>query len=598
MQKVAHVLDEKGALEKQLRAAAVDIAKERGLVSKADQRYEASQKEVLRLNMMLDEARLRLGQREGEVDTLERDVSMGSSRLKQTERSLAKVSKDKSSLEKKVELESDKARELTELVRDKKLEASSLETDLRKLHAEAVKMRNVISVLERDRERLQNQVEMAEKDLAKTTETLRERDTHISDLEQREKDLTLKLRGSQSAFESQRMEKNQVIKQLGESKEETGELRRKEKVQTNQIEQLKEELHNKERGLIAEQFEKQSVEKRLEHRSAEVEQMRKIAEEMNANVGKQANEIADLHHTIHRLDAEALAQKRAYDQVVTERDILGTQLIRRNDELALLYEKLAIQTATLGRGEQHYKERLDDIRVMKIKIADLKREITLASAAKGTTAELRQEVARLQREVLQERTRVKGLSDELENPLNVHRWRKLEGSDPESFELILKIQTLQKRLIAKTEEVVEKDMQLADKEKQLADMQAALSRQPGPELAEQVSYFQQLLEERTRQLKALAGEVNMYQAQIGDFRLEIDRLGRELMDTKKAYYEVKKKERSQVTAALAYESSGSMSPHNDAAMYISKEVERDIKTSTSTSSGHRFVGGGFNIQRA
>jgi hypothetical protein len=48
---------------------------------------------------------------------------------------------------------------------------------------------------------------------------------------------------------------------------------------------------------------------------------------------------------------------------------------------------------------------------------------------------------------------VKALSEELENPMNVHRWRKLEGSDPSTLEMIQKIQTLQKRLIAKTEEV-------------------------------------------------------------------------------------------------------------------------------------------------
>lgn len=35
----------------------------------------------------------------------------------------------------------------------------------------------------------------------------------------------------------------------------------------------------------------------------------------------------------------------------------------------------------------------------------------------------------------------------------VVRWRKLEGSDPATYEMIQKIQTLQKRLIAKTEEV-------------------------------------------------------------------------------------------------------------------------------------------------
>ena len=34
--------------------------------------------------------------------------------------------------------------------------------------------------------------------------------------------------------------------------------------------------------------------------------------------------------------------KKDYQMVINERDILGTQLIRRNDELALLYEKIKI----------------------------------------------------------------------------------------------------------------------------------------------------------------------------------------------------------------------------------------------------------------
>ena len=36
---------------------------------------------------------------------------------------------------------------------------------------------------------------------------------------------------------------------------------------------------------------------------------------------------------------------------------------------------------------------------------------------------------------------------ELENPMNIHRWRKLEGSDPSTYEMIQKIQTLQVRRI-------------------------------------------------------------------------------------------------------------------------------------------------------
>ena len=40
-------------------------------------------------------------------------------------------------------------------------------------------------------------------------------------------------------------------------------------------------------------------------------------------------------------------------QVINERDILGTQLIRRNDELALLYEKIKIQQSTMNKGALH-----------------------------------------------------------------------------------------------------------------------------------------------------------------------------------------------------------------------------------------------------
>jgi hypothetical protein len=162
-------------------------------------------------------------------------------------------------------------------------------------------------------------------------------------------------------------------------------------------------------------------------------------------------------------------------QVVTERDILGTQLIRRNDELALLYEKVKIMESTLKKGEAQYADRIQDIRILKLKIGDLKRDLGIQKGRSGQVTELEREIHRLQKDLLQEKTKVscrgvgacacswatplnpcvcvcaqvKALSEELENPMNVHRWRKLEGSDPATYEMIQKIQTLQKRLIAK-----------------------------------------------------------------------------------------------------------------------------------------------------
>lgn len=69
--------------------------------------------------------------------------------------------------------------------------------------------------------------------------------------------------------------------------------------------------------------------------------------------------------------------KKANQNTINERDILGTQLIRRNDELALLYEKIKILQNKLAIGEVQYQERLEDIRLLKFKIGDHKSELRI-----------------------------------------------------------------------------------------------------------------------------------------------------------------------------------------------------------------------------
>ena len=113
--------------------------------------------------------------------------------------------------------------------------------------------------------------------------------------------------------------------------------------------------------------------------------------------------------------------------------------------------------------------------------------------------------------------------------------------------MVQKIQALQKRLIAKTEEVVEKDLLIQEKDKlygtvalnafanaewsagicrfyltsrtlasasRTVELKNILARQPGPEVAEQLSIYQQGLRDKTKSMKAMASELNMYQAQV------------------------------------------------------------------------------------
>jgi predicted RNase H-like nuclease (RuvC/YqgF family) len=122
--------------------------------------------------------------------------------------------------------------------------------------------------------------------------------------------------------------------------------------------------------------------------------------------------------------------------VINERDILGTQLIKRNEEVELLYEKIKIQTSTLQKGEIYYQERLHDIMNIQKQIAEIKRQLIVSRNETKCIGDLKREIYLLQKENLEQQQKAKYLQDELDKPFNVHRWRKLECTDPDTYEMI------------------------------------------------------------------------------------------------------------------------------------------------------------------
>ena len=203
----------------------------------------------------------------------------------------------------------------------------------------------------------------------------------------------------------------------------------------------------------------------------------------------QRKEINKIEHTIGEAENEQMNQKKELDAVVGQRNILSKQLIKRNEELVQLYENIRVQQSTLAKGELHFKRQMDK----RIELEDSINKMTTGIRDSGTDqyAHLKKELSTLEREYLTEKHKVKALSEELENPMNVHRWRKLEGSDPQVFALINKIKTLQCRIIQKTERVAQKENLIKEKDRAYTELKKILARQPGPEITESLALYQQ-----------------------------------------------------------------------------------------------------------
>ncbi|EGD80250.1 hypothetical protein PTSG_10926 [Salpingoeca rosetta] len=511
----------------------------------------------------------------GELGALERELEASKRQNESDRKRLDEMARNRDMLTKKV-LTSSKETEAQEvLVKMHENTKKTLEAEIAGFKEEAAKQRKIIFQLEKERDKYINDASATQARAVQAMEEVKLADAQVLDLKKKLADAEAKLKQQQSLYEQVRSDRNMYSKNLIEAQDEIAEMKRKLKIMNHQIDQLKEEISTKEAHLQKEHHMYETLDTQKNKLKAELDRLKIV----NATHLKSIAEKTSEKEALEKLIKDAEEQyKRLQDEnqrVMKMRDSFAIQLTRRNAELELLYQKLQIQASTLEKGEVQYRQREEDIRLLKVEIKRLKRERSLLSKNVSNIEELRRELFKVQRELLKEKTRCKALEEEVQTPMNVHRWRKLEGSDPKTFEMIQKIQTLQKRLIQKTSEVVEKELKIQEKERQYVELKTILARQPGPEVAEQLQVYQQAVKEKTRQLKSMASEVNMYRAQVDEHKFELDRVVKELHDLKKKYFEQKKK---------------------DMLRRDKEQAMRPVPPPEHIANRPRFTGGGFSLK--
>jgi len=89
-----------------------------------------------------------------------------------------------------------------------------------------------------------------------------------------------------------------------------------------------------------------------------------------------------------------------------------------------------------------------------------------------------------------------------ERETSLYDYQNLQGKDPSLYEMILKMQTVQRRLIKKTEAVIAKEVELRDLERINGELKKQLIRRPGPDVAQRLNRFRGAVKARSRQIKA------------------------------------------------------------------------------------------------
>ena len=188
---------------------------------------------------------------------------------------------------------------------------------IRKLHEE-------IQELEKDKYKYANAAGQANQQYYDSLEQVKVKNTLITKLQKKNLDIEARLKFSQNLYEAVRSDRNLHSKTLMEAQEEIDGLRLKFKRMLAQISTLKEEIGSKDQAILIEKDRHTYFMKKNEELSEMIEKIKNNINSSEKMIKTQDSDIARLKYVILEAESEKQKQKKDYEMVINERDILGT----------------------------------------------------------------------------------------------------------------------------------------------------------------------------------------------------------------------------------------------------------------------------------
>lgn len=232
-----------------------------------------------------------------------------------------------------------------------------------------------------------------------------------------------------------------------------------------------------------------------------------------STVEQQIQDIDKMNIVVSKLEKEMIEIKRVYEKAVEYRNLTGVQLIDRNDELCILYERANTHKEILRKGELDMISKEEELRMLRIQTEDLKRQYLTARKRLPELLTNKASLQEIEDKLTREKMETEDLSVWLEDPHNLERWRPLDGIDDLPEEVVSKLAVFENRVDLKREQLLEKELvleeitALTEKLKE----QATVKRDSAKDIADKLNSMQHKIRLVTKTMLATVSELSMYQ---------------------------------------------------------------------------------------
>ena len=295
-----------------------------------------------------------------------------------------------------------------------------------------------------------------------TLEHSRMKELVLTDLSKRVEEYTARLSRFTAMYEVVKGERNSYVSSISTMAQNVAEMRERLKVLTNEVDILTHESASKDLAIARERMSRTVSHQQRDVLRSEVNKSMVTLRDKQAAVESQIVEIDKTNSAINALERDVAGLKRVYEAAVESRNYAGVQLIDRNDELCVMYEKSRIYDRAMNEGEGAMRVVGDEARTLRIAAADIERRLRLTQSNASEAPEIAERILLGQRDLAAVRAAIERLCVELESPSSADRWVALEGTDPPPELLRGKVRELEARLNRARRELLDTDITLED----------------------------------------------------------------------------------------------------------------------------------------
>ncbi len=389
-----------------------------------------------------------------------------------------------------------------------------LENSKKKLEEKVEQLKSNIEEIKNVRQTMSRAVAAREEKTRGINDEIQIKELIFLDMTKRHEELKNKYQSYHLKYEAVLNERNKNVLKIQNANQKKSETREKMKIISTEMDILQSELNETNNQLAEKKKEIDKMKQKQDALKKEINEYQFELKKHEEQIKKLTNENEKLHSILNSIENDMVIKRSDYELACESRNLSGIQLIDRNDELCVFYEKIQHLEQEINILYKSIVDKEQKVQRLKVDNSEIERFIEVNRKKIPLIPSMSNSIKELDNELKLLNKALEELVKHIESTDNDDLKRELPGEDPENDYLKMKYQQLSEMLNDKKEILLEKEL-INEEINEIAEKlrkKALEDRAKNLDISEKMNSYAIQFNEMTRRNIAITSELSMFKA--------------------------------------------------------------------------------------